>query len=736
MTLIVFFKIIISKLKWLVLFPAMVALVVLYLTRNIPKTYQSSATVYTGLASGYNITDDGTEKVDYFAVNNAFDNLITTVKSRETLEEISIKLLAQHLLMKEPNKDILDEQGYENLHKLLNDEDIAKLIVPGNFKKTVDKLYRIKDSSNINTVQYLLTDPASPYSFNTISGNVTVSRKSSSDMLEIGYKANDPGVCINTLKYLIDAFTERYKKIKGSETINVVKYFEDQMKISFDQLQNSENKLKDFGVNNKIINYYEQAKFVAESKEDLSTEYYKEKMRSEAAQKALVRIEEKMNNYSDFVTANVELVKLRQDLANVNYKITNAQIFKYGADIIGELQDETERIKLQLKEKARDYYEFNNSIEWVPQESLLNEWLTKVVEYEESKGRLLVFDQRIKQYDGIYQEFAPLGSTINRLEREVGVQEKQYLAVLNGLNTAKLRQQSLEMSNQLKVVDHPFFPVNPEPSKRGLLIAVSFIAGFILLLAFYIGNALLDNTIKSPDRVEKIIGLPLLSALPEHKYLEDKAIKIDEIQTSLMQQIVNTLFIDLKYSQPAAKSYTIIVLSIKGNEGKSFVAESLVNKLSRIRKKVIYLYPEVSGEFGKYLDKDNPKLFTYKYQVNDGIIDYHSILDFIHENESETPDPEDVSYNVIEIPRLNKYPIPANLVDQANYSIMVVHASKSWTSADNFLLKTYLKLAHGKISVMLNHVAPDMLESIYGEIPKRRSYIRKRIKTLLGGEKY
>jgi hypothetical protein len=199
---------------------------------------------------------------------------------------------------------------------------------------------------------------------------------------------------------------------------------------------------------------------------------------------------------------------------------------------------------------------------------------------------------------------------------------------------------------------------------------------------------------------------------------------------------VNTLFIDLKYSQPAAKSYTIIVLSTKGNEGKSYVAESLVNKLSRIRKKVVYLYPEVSGEFGKYLDKDNPKLFTYKYQVNDGIIDYHSIMDFIHENESETPDPEDVSYNVIEIPRLNKYPIPANLVDQANYSIMVVHAAKSWTSADNFLLKTYLKMAHGKISVMLNHVAPDMLESIYGEIPKRRSYLRKRLKMLLGGDKY
>lgn len=736
MTLIVFFRIIINKLKWLVLFPAMVALVVLYLTRNVPKEYQSSATVYTGLASGYNITDDGSEKVDYFAVNNAFDNLITTVKSRETLEEVSIKLLAQHLLLKEPNKDILDEQGFKDLHKILSDEEISKLIVPGDFNRTVYKLYRIKDSSNRNTVQYLLTDYASPYAINKISGNVTVSRKSTSDMLEIGYKANDPGVCLNTLKFLIDAFSERYKNIKGSETMNVVKYFEDQMKVAFNQLQSSENKLKDFGVNNKIINYYEQAKFVAESKEDLSTEYYKEKMKSEAAQKALARIEEKMNNYSDFVSANEELVRLRQDLANVNYKITNAQIFKYDAESIGKLQDNAEKIKIELKEKARDYYEFNNSIEWVPQEALLNEWLTKVVEYEESKGRLLVFDQRIKQYDGIYQEFAPLGSTMNRLEREVGVQEKQYLSVLNGLNMAKLRQQSLEMSNQLKVVDHPFFPLNPQPSKRGLLIAVSFVAGFILLLGFYVGKVLLDKTIKSPDRVEKIIGLPLLSALPEHQFLEDRAIKINEIQTSLMQQVVNTLFIDLKYSQPAAKSYTIIVFSTKGNEGKSYIAESLVNKLSRIRKKVVYLYPEVSGEFGKYLDKDNPKLFTYKYQVNDGIIDYNSIMDFIHENENETPDPEDVSYNVIEIPRLNKYPIPANLVDQANYSIMVVHADKSWTSADNFLLKTYLKMAHGKISVMLNHVAPDMLESIYGEIPKRRSYLRKRLKMLLGGDKY
>ncbi len=736
MTLIFFFRILYKKLKWLVIFPSLLAGAVIYFTRTMPKEFQSSATIYTGLASGYSITDEGNEKIDYFKVNNAFDNLITTVKARETIEEVAIKLLAQHLLLKEPDVNILDTKGFELLHKLLSDERIAQLIVPGKFDQTVEKLYKIKDSSNKNTVQDLLSSTLSPYSSSKISASVLVVRKSTSDMLEISYKTDDAGVCVNTLKFLIEAFSLRYKGIKGSETMNVVKYFEDQLKTAFNSLQGSENKLRDFGVDNKIINYYEQAKFVAESKEDLSTDYYKEKMAFEAAQTAIKRIEEKMNSYSDFVSANEDLVKLRTNLASINYKIANAQIYKYGADKISEMQDQADKTKLQLQEKAREYYDFNNSIEWVPQNSLLNEWLTKVVELEESKGRLMVYDERLRQYDGIYKEFAPLGSTINRLEREVGVQEKQYLSVLHGLNLAKLRQQSLEMSNSLKVVDNPFFPLQPLPSKRGLLIMLSFLAGFILLLAYYLGLALLNKTIQSPEKVEKIIGLPLLSALPEHKHFDQKDIRIDEIQSSLMQQIINTVFIDLKKIEPDAKSYTIIIFSTKGAEGKSFFAENLVNKLSHIRNKVLYLYPESSGEHGHHLEKDNPKLLTYSYAVNDGIIDYNNIIDFIQKNENQSPDLKEVSYNVLEIPRLNKFPIPANLVEKAHYSIMVVHAAKSWTSADQFLLKTYLKISAGKISVLLNHVAPDSLESIYGEIPKKRSIFRKKMKTALGGEKY
>ncbi len=734
MNLIVFSRIILKNAKWLLIFPCLLAGMVIFFTRDLPKEFETQTTIYTGLASGYSITDDGTERLDNFKVNNAFDNLITTIKSRETVEEVAIKLLAQHLLLKEPDPNILGIKGFQKLQELVPAESRNKLIVAGNFNKTVQLLYSIKDSSNRNIVRDLLTFPGSYYFLGSITGSVTVNRKNSSDMLEMSLKSNDPGVCWNAMKFYIEAFSMRYRGIKGSETQNVVKYFEQQLQHAFSVLQSSENKLRDFGVNNKIINYYEQAKFVAESKEDLSTDYYKEKMKLEAAQKATTRIEEKMNNYSDFVGYNEELVTLRQDLANINFKITNASIYKANAENIADLKDQAEAIKIKLKEKARDYYEFNNSIEWVPQESLLNEWLSKIIELEESKGRLQVFEMRMKQYEGIYQEFAPLGSTLGRLEREISVNEKEYLSVLHGLNLAKLRQQSLEMSNNLKVIDNPFFPLQPLPSKRALLIVGSFIAGLVLLLSFYIGKELTNKSLRSPDKVESILGLPLLNALPEKQGINSKLIGIDEVASSMMQQVVNEVFIDLRQSNPHSKNYLIAIFSVKSGEGKSFFAEELVKKLSRIRNKVLYLYPETSQVLDAQLSENNPKVVTQVYKVNEDIIDYNGINDFLRENESGPND--DISYTILEIPELKKYPIPSQLISISNLSILVVHAQKSWTNADRFQLKNYQKLCEGKIKVILNHVEPDLLESIYGEIPKKRSNFRRKLKLALGGQKY
>ena len=77
-----------------------------------------------------------------------------------------------------------------------------------------------------------------------------------------------------------------------------------------------------------------------------------------------------------------------------------------------------------------------------------------------------------------------------------------------------MRQQNIEMSNNLQVTDAPSFPTKPIQSRRLPLIIISFLASFFLLLVYFIARDLLDSTIKNGERAEELTGLKLFSALP------------------------------------------------------------------------------------------------------------------------------------------------------------------------------------------------------------------------------
>ena len=116
-----FSRIIGKKLKWLILFPSLVAVLVYFFTAKLPKEYVSGASVYTGIASGFNLANTGEgagSTFDYFAINNAFDNLMVTIRSRQTLEEVSVKLLAKHLMLQEPELSTL---GQENKYRMMKE---------------------------------------------------------------------------------------------------------------------------------------------------------------------------------------------------------------------------------------------------------------------------------------------------------------------------------------------------------------------------------------------------------------------------------------------------------------------------------------------------------------------------------------------------------------------------------------------------------------------------------------
>ena len=716
MNLLEFIRILFRNWKLLVLFPLLTAGVVFFLTRNTKKEYVSNTQVYTGIASGYGITSGENDRVDYFAVNNAFDNLMATIKSRESIEEVGMRLLAKHLLVKKPSYKELSDENFNKIKEVIPEKLRQQLTVKESEDLTYFKIESFKKAKENNEIVQLLNTPGSIYSLDVISANMSALRKQSSDMIEISYKSNDPAVCQQTLQFIVDVVISRYKGIKGAETNNVVKYFEDQLREAALRLRQSEDRLRDYSSENKIINYYEQAKFVAESKENVTADKQKQEELLDASRAALSKVEQKIEMKKNILEVNAKLSKLREQLSDVTFKIANAELYNEDKELLSSYLNTSEKIKNQIKDEVESQYKWNNTPEGLPRANLLNEWLGNYLAVDENTAKLKVIMKRLDSFDAIYKELAPVGSNLKRIEREVDVNEKEYLSVLHGLNMAKLRQQSLEMSNNLSITDFPFLPLKPQPSKRLILVIMAFVATFILTMAILIGKALLGKTVQSTGRAEKFTGLKFLSAFPNYASV-DKMVIVEDLNTSILSHFKSNFVVKHKEAFSKSKEPVIITISsIKKGEGKSYITQMLSEKFSDQNNSVLYL---------KYEDDSSETIpgITYKsYTHNDAFKNAKSSSEWLNSLGKDTS-----SYSIIfiELEELSKFSVPDTLLNGVTANLFVLSAERVWSESDSRTLNLFSNLTSVKPLIILNRADIDRLEAIIGEIPKRRSNARR-----------
>ncbi len=117
MNLIYFIRLLLKNVFLIVGIGILMAVMVYVMTRNQPETYTSQMEVYTGLATGYNIESGSDFRYDLFGTNAKFDNLLNIIRSRQTQEETAIRLMAQHLMLEQPDARYCNTDTWNALHK-------------------------------------------------------------------------------------------------------------------------------------------------------------------------------------------------------------------------------------------------------------------------------------------------------------------------------------------------------------------------------------------------------------------------------------------------------------------------------------------------------------------------------------------------------------------------------------------------------------------------------------------
>ena len=425
-------------------------------------------------------------------------------------------------------------------------------------------------------------------------------------------------------------------------------------------------------------------------------------------------------------------MELRNELADVNFEISMKSL-GIEADSIKRLQNAKDvvildkkalTLKNDLAQQINDLYATDYDEKTLASTDILTDWLENTILFESTKAQLKVMDEKRLEFKKLYQVFSPLGATMKRLERKIDIAEREYLSLLHSLGLAKLRQQNVELKSNLKLIEVPFFPINPKPSKRMILVVVAGLAGFILVTFTVLILEFLDGNLNTARRAEDKIGLKVSSIFPvineksnkiDFDYLKNKAVN------AISRNIILNQFKKEKGQMPVVNMF----FSTQDSEGKTFICEHLITKLCELEYRTLHVtYDAYEFKLGE------PCYQKLQYEVSDHLYKISKVEEF--DKEEEIKDFKYYDFIILELPSIIKNPFPVKLAATMDYTFLVTRANRAWGEADKNALALFNEATTGpEPSIILNGIKTLEMETVVGDIPKKRSIIRRWIKQIV-----
>lgn len=687
--------------------PIIITIFAIYISRNINRTYDVRATVYTGIVSGYTIEGE-TGISDYIGVSNAMDNLTNIIQSENTLKRVSYRLYARNMVHGDLTKDnqyITASSFREIYNRTKNNRDGANLLAlidSTSEEKTFQNILNYEKSYKDNFIYGLFYWNHPHYCYNSLK-TIRVSRKNNSDLLEISYTSNDPGIAYNTLDILMKEFVNEYRDIRYGETDKVIAYFKAELDRIGSELRIAEDSLTDYNIEKRVINYYDETKEIASINKEFELREQNATLEFNSAKALISQLETRMGNNLIQIKNNIEFINKLNKVSSLTGAISEIQSFNSGdaskTSNIASLKKQLENTTNELSDISNQYVENAHTKEGISKSSIVSQWLDQVLLYEKAKSDLQVIQKNRRELNDKYEFFAPVGSTIKRKERNINFTEQNYLSVLRSYNDALMRKKNLEMTSAtLKVLNPPAFPIQAQPTKRKIIVFSAFFGSFFLILGFFILLELVDRTLHDKVRTELFTNLSVIGAFPGKSLVKyrnyDKAVQA--IATKYLSSSILPYLINKKENLP----FIINFLSTESHDGKSFIINELIQYWSNAGLKVKFLN----------WDKDF-NIYSTEYLIAQSVLDLYNV-----EN-------EDIL--LIEHPELKSNSISTNLLNEANLNLLIVRATRGWKESDSILIsKLANQLINNNLAIYLNKAERYVVEGFTGMLPPYNTYRR------------
>ena len=655
------------KIRWyLVILPLIALVVSWFLTRDMERVYDANTTIYTGMITGYNL-EGGTGAAGGQSQTN-ITNLMLIITTDNTIHEVALRLFGRCMMYGNPNKDnnYISAQHYRELSASVP-ADVKALINHKSESATYANL-KAYEKPSIDNYLFSLLNYHPWFGINNITSKLKVLQLEKSDIIDIGYSANDAGIVFNTLDILNEVFARQYQQLRFGETSNVIKFFEREVSRIYKVLTNAEDDLIRYNVSKRVINYEEQTKQLT-LLEMQQQNFRNDQLLNYTTSKALMDyLERQLGNRAQIIRSNREFTNQVKDISRIQSRISNLKLMtSEGGNSNTEAQQELAKAQRDLQNATNRVSQLTKDIEastystetGVKANDMLNRWLEQLLLLEKTKAEMTASDIMKNDLEQQYLYYAPIGATLDRKARHIGFIEGNYMEMLKALNAARLRQRNLQMSTaSLRVLNPPMFPLTAQPTNRIMILLGAFMLAFIFTAIYFFLIELLDRTLRDRMRSERITQVPVMGCFPKESNLRYRRFN-KTIADMALKQLSKALLPHFKEGQ----QNVLNLLSTDAGNGRSYLAQELENYWISIGLQVRRLtYDE------DFLAEDSK--FILAKDIKDLCPD---IL------------PDEIA--IIEYPNLDDNSISPSLLNMATVNLMVTRANRTWKDVDQKALK-------------------------------------------------
>ena len=577
----------------LILVPLITVIVCYFLVRRLPDTYESHARIATGLVDKTDQVVTRAKDEQDQQIARKFESLIQVMRLKRTLDQVSYRLILNDL------KGLKDSTWREPVRALeeMSKADKAKAValITQKYQKREELFLWKREEKKLNDIIVEMG-----YGANTLRDKLIIYRTGVGDYIDIDFEAEHPDLSAYVINTLAQEFiADNSSRVVGNnkKTIDFLQSF---MQQKLNALNQRMNTLKNFKIQNRVLNLNEQAKSIYGQMADFET-------RRQIAQKDIIAYTAAIGNIdrrfnpterkyfeSALTDINQKIIATKSNLKSLNerYILSNFDNrMKFSLDSLRS------RLSEEINE-ASDKYAYNPM---VVKQDLVTQKLSMEISLELAKNSVASIQGELDRLNRKFDGLVPNEAKIQEYETSIDIASKEYIEALQRYNEASLE---FSFPVYLRLIERAM-PGEVQASKKMVLVILSGVISFTFCVFVFFILFYLDKSIRYPLQLANETRKPVLgylNVLDKDSNLSLSGMNAsDDKAVRLYKNLVRSIRYELDNEMSDPK--IIAVTSLGYGVGKTPFVIALAWAFSKINKTVLI----IDGNFAQPdISKLNP----------------------------------------------------------------------------------------------------------------------------------